>query len=73
MSRYTKYATLKGGWTAWVQPVSRGYKMACCDCGLVHNFEFRIDAIGQINFRAKRNARSTAQMRRHRKEKEPAE
>jgi hypothetical protein len=27
---------------------------------------FRVDAIGQINFRAQRNVRSTAQMRRHR-------
>lgn len=26
----------------WVQPVKRGYKLACCDCGLVHTVNFRI-------------------------------
>jgi hypothetical protein len=72
MTRYRQQHEIEEGWTEWVHPLP-GYKMACCDCGLVHNLEFRIDAIGQINFRAKRNARSTAQMRRHRKEKEPAE
>lgn len=51
------------GWSDWIHLLP-GYKMACCDCSLVHNLEFRIDAIGQINFRAQRNVRSTAQMRR---------
>ena len=26
----------------WKEPVSRGYKMAYCDCGLVHTINFRI-------------------------------
>lgn len=51
------------GWSDWIHPLP-GYRMACCDCGLVHNFEFRIDARGQINFRASRNSRSTGQVRR---------
>uniref|UniRef100_A0A6M3LFE8 Uncharacterized protein n=1 Tax=viral metagenome TaxID=1070528 RepID=A0A6M3LFE8_9ZZZZ len=29
------------GWTRWVPPLMIGYKMACCDCGLVHNMEFK--------------------------------
>ena len=37
----------------WVQPVKRGYRMECCDCGLVHIMNFRIHA-GKIQFRAKR-------------------
>lgn len=49
----------------WVQPVERGYKMACCDCGLVHNVEFRIYE-GRVQLRVFRNARSTAMVRRHR-------
>lgn len=50
----------------WVQPIRRGYKMACCDCGLVHTMDFRIYR-GRAQFRAIRNERSTGQMRRHMK------
>lgn len=31
------------GWTEWVTP-AQGYKMQCCDCGLVHEMEFRVFA-----------------------------
>lgn len=66
-----------------IVPVMEGYKMACCDCGLVHDIDFkimeeRIEADGSVMltptkkkgltvaFRATRNVRSTAQLRRHR-------
>ena len=26
----------------WEQPVMKGYRMKCCDCGLVHIVDFRI-------------------------------
>ena len=26
----------------WVQPVTQGYLMKCCDCGLVHRMDFRV-------------------------------
>ena len=29
------------GWSDWVHPVP-GYRMQCCDCGLIHEAEFRI-------------------------------
>lgn len=48
----------------WQQPIRKGYKMACCDCGLVHTMDFRIYK-GKIQMRAQRNERSTGQMRRH--------
>ena len=54
------------GWTDWVQPVRRGYKIACCDCGLVHSMNFRIRR-GRVQFQVSRNARSTAMVRRWRK------
>lgn len=41
----------------WVQPTRKGYKMKCCDCGLVHVMDFRIAKSGRrnfIQFRAKR-------------------
>ncbi len=47
----------------WVQPIKEGYKMACCDCGLVHTMNFRI-VKGRVQFQAFRNNRSTAAKRR---------
>lgn len=56
----------------WVQPRRKGYKLACCDCGLVHNLDFRIVKYAKnqrkIQFRAFRNNRATGQMRRWMKE-----
>jgi hypothetical protein len=62
----TKYTEPKAG--EWVQPIRKGYKMACCDCGLVHTMDFRIAKAGRVQkvqFRVFRNNRSTAMMRRH--------
>lgn len=30
------------GWSDWLQPMMKSYKMACCDCGLVHELEFKV-------------------------------
>lgn len=49
----------------WIQPIRKGYKLACCDCGLVHNLDFRLRN-KKIQFRAFRNNRSTALIRRYR-------
>lgn len=62
----TTYYKPKAG--EWVSPVHKGYKMACCDCGLVHNMDFRIVKRGRtqdVQFRVFRNNRSTAMKRRH--------
>jgi hypothetical protein len=48
----------------WQQPIIRNYKMACCDCGLVHEIDFRIHK-GRVQLRARRNNRATGQIRRH--------
>ncbi len=50
----------------WIQPVRKGYKMACCDCGLVHTINFRIKN-NRVQFQVFRNNRSTAMVRRHMK------
>lgn len=47
----------------WIQPISENYRMMCCDCGLVHELDFRIHK-KRVQFRARRNNRSTAQARR---------
>ena len=60
-----KYKVLKDG--EWVRPVMKGYKMMCCDCGLVHDMDFRVIKWGRghkIEFKADRNYRSTGQARR---------
>jgi hypothetical protein len=56
------------GWSRWIEPIEQGYKMSCCDCGLVHTMDFRVDD-GRAQFRVKRNNRSTALVRRWRKVK----
>lgn len=52
----------------WIQPIRRGYKMACCDCGLVHRLNFRVVSNKRgkfIQFQAFRDNRATGQIRRH--------
>ena len=51
----------------WIQPVMKGYKMACCDCGLIHRLEFKVIKCGRghkVIFRAWRDYRATAAKRR---------
>lgn len=40
-----KFPKLKeggNGWCKWLYPIPRKYKMACCDCGLVHTIQFEV-------------------------------
>ena len=58
-----RYETVKAG--EWVQPVRKGYRMQCCDCGLVHVLDFMVIHTGRgatIKFRARR----LSQMKRRR-------
>lgn len=41
------------------------YRLACCDCGLVHDMVFVSEDGKPIGVAAKRNNRATAQWRRH--------
>lgn len=52
----------------WVQPIRRGYKLACCECSLVHRMDFRIHR-GRVQFRAFRDERATGQRRRRERER----
>jgi len=50
-----RYHQVKEG--EWVRPVMKGYKMKCCDCGLVHKIDFRVIKWGRghkVVFRASR-------------------
>lgn len=45
----------------WVRPIKHGYKLACCDCGLVHIMDFKTTHKGQrVQFRVWRDERATA-------------
>lgn len=63
-----RYQTEEGGWCEWIQPIEKGYRMACCDCSLVHEMDFRIYE-GRIQHRARRHERATAAMRAWKKRK----
>lgn len=59
-----RYPQIKDG--EWITPIHKGYKMICCDCGLVHDADFRFHK-KEIQFRVRRNNRSTALTRRIKK------
>ena len=73
MAKYTRhYARRAGEWSRWVSPVQghdepaeEPFKLSCCDCGLVHDIDFRVTGAGKVLFRFARNHRSTGQVRRH--------
>ena len=48
----------------WIIVPRRGYKEQCCDCGLVHKLNFKINDKGQIEIQTTRDERSTAAVRR---------
>ena len=48
----------------WITVPKRGFKEQCCDCGLVHRLNFRIDQWGRIEVQAFREQRATAAVRR---------
>ena len=51
----------------WVKPnPQKGYKIVCCDCGLVHIINFRV-VKGKVQFQPFRDNRATGQIRRHKK------
>lgn len=78
--RYQQHVAGKDGWSDWTQPHHAKYKLRCCDCGLVHEMQFRIvrnvrgsklvsitDRVpGLVIFKARRDNRATAAIRRKR-------
>lgn len=69
MTAYRQETEQDDGWSRWVQPIERGYKMSCCDCGLVHVLDFRI-YVERVQFRARRDKRASAAVRREQRKKE---
>jgi hypothetical protein len=42
MAKFKKIKANIDGWSDWELPVMEGYKLGCCDCGLVHDTDFKI-------------------------------
>lgn len=65
-----EYATGPRGFSRWIQPQMHKYMLACCDCGLVHETQFRIWGVRKlrVQFRVRRaeqyTKRERAKMRR---------
>jgi hypothetical protein len=59
MPRFKQETAGENGWTDDIFPIMRGYKLACCDCGLVHDVEFDVYEVKRhhkdgIHFSAKK-------------------
>jgi hypothetical protein len=64
-----KYKQRKDG-ECFEIPVGVKYRIACCDCGLVHDVVFLIDDKCKLYMAAKRNNKSTAMRRKNIKTKD---
>ena len=60
MARYVQRTDGEG----FTVPNGEVYRIACCDCGLVHDFVFVSHDGKPIGMAAKRNNRATAQRRK---------
>ena len=87
MAKLRQEVEQEDGWSKEIAPDMNIYKMACCDCGLVHDITFWVVKVTKENengtwecedaddsyrviFRARRNNKSTGQVRRHKTFKE---
>ncbi len=48
----------------WIAVPRRGFKEQCCDCGLVHKLNFRINPNGDLEIQTTRDGRATSAVRR---------
>ena len=62
--KYTQRANGQG----FEVPLGKLYRIACCDCGLIHDVVWLYEK-GRLGMAARRNNRATAQRRRYLKEK----
>lgn len=65
------------GWCEWQYPEMKKYRMACCDCGLVHTLQFAVventgrgPAKGEFVFRVLPSKKLRVRLRARRDEKE---
>ncbi len=53
----------ESGFSRWIRPIERGYRLECCDCSLVHEINFAVvkDVSGKprATFQVKRDSITT--------------
>ena len=49
----------------WIEVPMRNHRDQCCDCGLIHRMNFRINNRGRLEVQAFRDARATNGARRY--------
>jgi hypothetical protein len=49
----------------WIEVPKKNYKEQCCDCGVIHRMNFRVNVKGAIEIQTFRDGRATAGARRH--------
>lgn len=59
-----RYNRLKDGDSLLFSNIARTTKIACCDCGLIHDILVTVLPKKNVRITFKRNSRSTGQMRR---------
>ena len=57
-----RYSQIKDG--EWFMPVHRKHKEMCCDCGLVHTTDYKVDEKGNIWIRSTQDPKATASARK---------
>ena len=60
--RYEYYHVSDG---EWIEVQMRNNFDQCCDCGLIHRINFRINSRGKIEMQAIRDGRATSGARKH--------
>jgi hypothetical protein len=63
-------APTSNGWSEWAHPAVQTLELSCCDCGLVHDVQFRLKS-GTFQFRVRRNEEATAEERKEPQKCEP--
>ncbi len=61
----SKYPKLQNGEAIQIDLGNEDFKFACCDCGLVHTFQFYKIKKNIWDFAIFRDKRATGQLRRH--------
>ena len=64
--KFRKIRNKRRAFCSWQQPVMKKYFLSCCDCGLVHEMQFRIVGVKKpvVQFRCRRAEGLTATHRK---------
>ena len=49
MAKFKQIEEQDNGWSDWQIPIMSGYRMACCDCNLVHDMDFSVLKVTKFN------------------------